>query len=60
MHAAGARDQALRKLEGVGLAGAAAEHERDQLVVAKGLDAQMFQLLAGPIVWFQVFHQRYT
>ena len=52
--------QAVGQLQRVHVARAAAEHEREQLVVAEPCGAEPFELLARPIVWCDVFHQRYT
>ena len=60
VHAAGAGDETVGELKSVGVARAAAEHEREQLVVAEARGTQAFQLLARAVVWCHVFHRRYT
>ena len=53
-------EQPIGELQRVELTGTAAEDDRDQLVVAERRDAETFQLLAGAIVWSNVFHSIYT
>ena len=55
-----ARDETVRELQGACVAGATAEHEGDQFVVAKAQRAEAFQLLARPILWCDIFRRRYT
>ena len=57
MQAAGTLEQPVGQLERVGVARAAAEHERQQFVVAESRRAEPFQLFARAIVRRDVFHQ---
>jgi hypothetical protein len=59
MQPTGARDQPVRDLEHIDVAGAAPEDEREQLVVTKSGDAESLELLARTIVRQNSFH-RYT
>ena len=56
VQSARAFEQPVRQFERVALARAAAEHDRDQLVVAERGDAEPLQLLARPIVLGDFFH----
>jgi hypothetical protein len=53
-------DKSIRKLQRTGIAGAAADHDRQQFVVSETVYAEALQLFTWAIVWCHVFHQRYT
>ena len=60
VEAAGVLDDLVGESEGVSVARAAPEDEREELVVAESARAKPVQLLARAIVWWHAFHQRYT
>jgi hypothetical protein len=49
-------EQAVGERKRIALARSAPEHERHELVVAEGSDAEPFEFLAWSIVWRNSFH----